>query len=58
MSVTNSYIEQHAKDAQPGEKFQFMRNGYFVVDEDSENGELVFNKIVSLKDSFSKTLEA
>ena len=56
MSVMNSYIEQHAKDAQPGEKFQFMRNGYFVVDEDSKNGELVFNKIVSLKDSFSRTL--
>ena len=57
MSVMNSFIERSAKNAQPGEKFQFMRNGYFVVDEDSDGEKLVFNKIVSLKDSFSKTLE-
>ena len=56
MSVMNSFIERSAKNAQPGEKFQFMRNGYFVVDEDSDGEKLVFNKIVSLKDSFSRTL--
>ncbi len=56
MSVMNSFIERSAKKAQPGEKFQFMRNGYFVVDEDSDGEKLVFNKIVSLKDSFSRTL--
>ena len=56
MKVLSSFAEQPAKDAQPGEKFQFLRNGYFVVDEDSSKDRLVFNQIVSLKDSFSKTL--
>lgn len=37
-----------------GEKFQFMRNGYFCVDRDSENNHFVFNRIVSLKDSWKK----
>lgn len=57
VTVLNSFIEQHGKQAKVGEKFQFMRNGYFVVDEDSTDEKLVFNQIVSLKDSFSRTLK-
>ena len=34
--------------------FQFLRLGYFCVDKDSTNGKLVFNRSVSLKDSFKK----
>ncbi len=48
--------EQHGKQANIGDKFQFMRNGYFVVDEDTTAEKLVLNQIVSLKDSFSRTL--
>lgn len=40
--------------ATPGERFQFERNGYFCVDLDSSPGNLVFNRTVSLKDSWSK----
>jgi len=56
-TVLDSVIEQHGKQASIGDKFQFMRNGYFVVDEDSNDDKLVFNQIVSLKDSFSRTLK-
>lgn len=48
-------IEQTIKSAQPGDKFQFLRHGYFCVDSgDSRPGHLVFNRTVSLKDSWSK----
>ena len=55
--VLSSFIEKSAGDSRPGDKFQFMRNGYFVVDEDSDEEKLVFNQIVDLKDSYSKTLK-
>ena len=42
-------LEKLAEDAKPGERFQFVRNGYFVKDTKDEN---VFIRIVSLKDSF------
>ncbi|MBE7020768.1 MAG: glutamine--tRNA ligase/YqeY domain fusion protein [Ruminococcaceae bacterium] len=42
-------LELSVKDAKPGERFQFVRNGYFCKDTKNEN---VFNRIVSLKDSF------
>ena len=38
-------------DAKPGDKFQFVRVGYFCKDTKNEN---TFNRIVSLKDSFPK----
>lgn len=38
----------------PGERFQFLRHGYFVVDPDTENDRFVFNRIVSLKGGFKK----
>lgn len=48
-------IESYAKNAKPGSKFQFQRIGYFCVDPDSTDGNIVFNRTVSLKDSWSKT---
>ena len=44
-------IEPSLADANPGDKFQFVRTGYFVKDTKREN---VFNRIVGLKDSFPK----
>jgi glutaminyl-tRNA synthetase len=41
-------------DAKPGESFQFLRTAYFHVDKSSEAGKPVFNRIVSLKDSYTK----
>lgn len=46
-------IEPSVKDAQAYESFQFVRQGFFCVDcKDSRPGELVFNRIVSLKSSY------
>ena len=50
--ITKTYIEPFAKEvAKPGTKFQFQRIGYFCVDTDSTDDNLVFNRTVSLKDS-------
>lgn len=47
------YVEKALGDARPLESFQFVRNGYFCVDsKDSAPGNLVFNRIVSLKSSY------
>ncbi len=53
-SVTRvkAYIEQSVASAQPKDKFQFVRNGFFCVDTDSCNGNLIFNKTVGLKSGF------
>ena len=46
-------FEPYIKEIEPGERFQFVRNGYFMADEqDSKKGEPVFNRIVSLKSSY------
>jgi len=51
-------VEPEIRKAKQGERFQFLRQGYFNIDtEDSRGGSLVFNRIVSLKDSFAKTLK-
>ena len=48
-------VEAGLKNAKPGESFQFMRQGYFCVDnKDSAEDHLVFNRSVSLKDGFKK----
>lgn len=49
----NCKIEPSIKEAEKGDRFQFMRNGYFCVDtKDTTEGKLVFNRIVPLKSSF------
>ena len=53
--LSDSRVEASLAHAKPGESFQFMRQGYFCVDnKDSHEGALVFNRSVSLKDSFKK----
>ncbi len=51
---TNCYVEEYLKDAKPLDHFQFQRIGYFNVDTDSTAEKLVFNRTVSLKDSWAK----
>jgi glutaminyl-tRNA synthetase len=48
------YIEPSAKDLKIGQQVQFLRHGYFCLDPDTEGGHLVFNRTVTLKDSFKK----
>ena len=52
--VPNAKVEPSLTDAVPGEKFQFERTGYFAVDPDSRPGALVFNRTVTLRDSWKK----
>jgi glutaminyl-tRNA synthetase len=45
-------------EAQPGEQFQFIRKGYFTLDNKlSASGKLVFNRTVTLKDAWSKEMK-
>ncbi|HEX8602784.1 MAG TPA: glutamine--tRNA ligase/YqeY domain fusion protein [Pseudoduganella sp.] len=54
--VVTAYLEPGLKDAQAEQRFQFERHGYFVADRvDSKPGKPVFNRIVTLKDSWSST---
>lgn len=52
--VNGAKLEASLATAQPGDKYQFMRLGYFCADKDSTPEHLVFNRSVSLKDSFKK----
>ena len=52
--IPNAVAEPWLAKAKQGDHFQFMRKGYFAVDPDSANGKLVFNRTVSLKDSWGK----
>ncbi len=52
--MPNAKLEEALGDAKPGDRFQFVRMGYFCADTRNEN---VFNRIVTLKDSFAKTLK-
>lgn len=53
--LTTCYVEQSLKKAKPGSQYQFERLGYFCADEkDTKDGEPVFNRIVSLRDSWTK----
>jgi glutaminyl-tRNA synthetase len=54
LSVIKAYVEPSLKTAKAFENFQFQRLGYFVVDVDSDNNKLVFNKTVGLRDTWAK----
>ncbi len=60
-TLTGCMLEPSLAVAQPGDRFQFERLGYFCVDLDSRPGRLVFNRTVTLKDTWAKiekTLQA
>jgi glutaminyl-tRNA synthetase len=53
--VVTAQLEPALKDARPEERFQFERHGYFVADRvDSKSGAPVFNRAVTLRDSWHK----
>ena len=52
--LTNCYVEKYLGTAKPLDYLQFQRIGYFNVDTDSTPEKLVFNRTVSLKDTWSK----
>jgi glutaminyl-tRNA synthetase len=57
LSILKSYVEPFLKDEGPGSRLQFERNGYFVIDiVDSTKENLVFNQIITLRDSWTKKI--
>ncbi len=54
LKIASALIEPFIKGAKPGDRFQFDRTGYFCMDPDSTEELPVFNRTVSLKDSWSK----
>ena len=55
--LKNAYIEPDLAAAKIGQSFQFIRKGYFTVDKDSTESNLVFNRTVTLKDAWGKTIK-
>jgi glutaminyl-tRNA synthetase len=56
--LTSCRVEPSLAGALPGRRYQFMRKGYFCVDPDSSAGALVFNRTVSLRDTWAKIEKA
>ena len=54
LSTQNGFAEPSLQSAKAGERFQFQRLGYFVVDPDSSTEQMVFNKTVGLRDNWAK----
>ena len=52
--LTDCKVEPSLGNAQPGDRFQFERLGYFCIDPDSSDGRLVINRTVTLRDSWAK----
>ena len=52
--VKTAFVEPSLQSAKAGERFQFMRKGYYCLDRDSTDGKLVFNKTVGMKSSWKK----
>ncbi len=53
-TVVHGFVEPSLTDARPGETVQFERLGYFCADPDSRPGALVFNRTLTLKDTWAK----
>lgn len=57
-ALTACKVEPSLVDAEPGNRYQFERKGYFCVDPDSAAGALVFNQTISLRDTWAKIRKA
>ncbi|NND16928.1 MAG: glutamine--tRNA ligase/YqeY domain fusion protein [Eudoraea sp.] len=54
LDIKKAYLEPSLKTAKSGERFQFQRLGYFCADPDSTENSLVFNRTVTLRDTWAK----
>lgn len=54
LEVLESMAEASLADAKAGDKFQFLRQGYFCIDKDTTADKMVINRIVGLRDSWAK----
>lgn len=55
--ISNAYIEPDLATAEPGKGYQFIRMGYYTLDTKSTPEHLVFNRTVTLKDSWAKEVK-
>ncbi len=55
--ISNAKAEIALADSKPGTQYQFLRQGYFCTDDNSNESHLIFNKTVGLKESFSKVVK-
>ncbi|MBL0339936.1 MAG: glutamine--tRNA ligase/YqeY domain fusion protein [Bacteroidetes bacterium] len=55
--ISSAMAEPSLKTASTGDKFQFLRKGYFCVDKNSIPGKLIFNRTVTLKDTWAKEMK-
>lgn len=55
--IRNAYVEPDLATAEPGKGYQFIRLGYFTLDTKSTPDHLVFNRTVTLKDSWAKVVK-
>ena len=56
-AVTSAKLEQSLGSAAPGDRVQFERTGYFIVDPDSTADRPIFNRIVALRDGWAKLVK-
>ena len=54
VTLTGCMVEPSLAATEPGSRYQFERKGYFCVDQDSSPDALVFNRTVTLKDTWAK----
>ena len=54
LNITTGYAEPSLAKATPGQRYQFQRKGYFVVDKESTEGKTIFNKTAALRDAWKK----
>jgi len=53
-TLTECRLEPSLAQAEPGDRYQFERMGYFCADSDSTQGSLIFNRTVTLRDEWAK----
>jgi len=58
VTLTDCKVEPCLKNVEPGARFQFLRKGYFCADTDSAPGRPVFNRTVTLRDTWAKIEQA
>lgn len=55
--MISSKLEPSLKEASPDLRYQFERLAYFCLDADSRPGKLVFNRTITLKDTWAKEMK-
>ncbi|MGB0452383.1 MAG: glutamine--tRNA ligase/YqeY domain fusion protein [Bacteriovoracaceae bacterium] len=54
LKTVDGFAEKGLESSSPGDRFQFERVGYFIVDQDSKKDQMIFNRTMTLKDTWSK----